>query len=104
GSPYVAGLNCRVVVIDGYPRRFVVHVPTALILPPPVVIMLHGSNGSGEGRYDDSGWKEKADAEGFVAVFPTGLSYKDTIDNQITTHWNSPDVVLQIDPKWRPHG
>jgi len=41
----------------------------------PVVFMIHGTSGSGEKFYNISGWREKADAEGFIAVFPSALSY-----------------------------
>jgi polyhydroxybutyrate depolymerase len=41
----------------------------------PAVFMLHGTSGDGDKFYNISGWVEKAEAEGFVAVFPSALTY-----------------------------
>ena len=38
----------------------------------PVVFMLHGAGGSGEGAIPETGWDAKSDREGFIAVFPDG--------------------------------
>jgi polyhydroxybutyrate depolymerase len=55
-------------------RTFVVHVPPTFDgkSKVPVVIMLHGAGGSGEGAIRETGWDAKADREGFIAVFPDG--------------------------------
>ncbi|MGH7923255.1 MAG: alpha/beta hydrolase family esterase [Candidatus Binatus sp.] len=55
-------------------RTFIVHVPPRFDgkSKVPVVIMLHGAGGSGEGAMAEAGWAAKADREGFVAVFPDG--------------------------------
>jgi polyhydroxybutyrate depolymerase len=37
--------------------------------------MLHGTSGDGDKFYNISGWVQKADAEGFIAVFPSALNY-----------------------------
>lgn len=39
----------------------------------PLVIMLHGGSGSASNAAEHYGWREKADAEGFYAVFPDGV-------------------------------
>ena len=81
GTPYVAGVNCRHLLQNGYPRRYVVFVPQSAVdemnagRPVPLVFMLHGSTGTGEQFLKMSGWRQKATAEGFVAAFPTGLEY-----------------------------
>ena len=41
----------------------------------PVVFMLLGTSGTGEEFLADSRWREKADTVGFIAVFPTALTY-----------------------------
>ncbi len=37
--------------------------------------MLHGSSGNGEQFLNNSGWRQKANREGFIAAFPTGRTY-----------------------------
>src|SRR4029077_4463307 len=88
GPTHAAGGNCRAIAIDGYPRRYVVWVSpkarTAVAAGKrvPLVVMLHGSGGSGGKFLAISGWREKADAEGFVAAFPTGALYFVTKDGR----------------------
>jgi len=55
-------------------RTFVVHVPPGFDgkSKVPVVIMLHGAGGSGEGAIRQTGFDTKSDREGFIAVFPDG--------------------------------
>src|SRR3984957_7367465 len=55
-------------------RTFIVHVPPGFDgkSKVPVVFMLHGAGGSGEGAIPETGWDVKSDREGFVAVFPDG--------------------------------
>ena len=39
----------------------------------PLVIALHGTNGSGPNFGQSSGWVARADAEGIVVMFPSSL-------------------------------
>ncbi len=97
GLAYEVGVNCRVVDVDGHPRRFVVYVPaTRPVTGPraPVVFMFHGSSGTGEQFLKISGWREQADATGLVAVFPTGLRYRVLDSGRLSTKWN--DYSLRI--------
>jgi polyhydroxybutyrate depolymerase len=68
--------------------------------PVPVVFMFHGSSGNGEKFYRISGWREKADAEGFIAVFPDGLSYCIEEDGRQkrTTKWNDGKLETYVCP------
>jgi polyhydroxybutyrate depolymerase len=107
GLAYAVGVNCRVVDVDGHPRRFVVYVPDR---PPvtgsrtPVVFMFHGSTGSGEQVLRTSGWREQADATGAVAVFPTGLRYRVLESGRLSTKWNDGDLRNEVDLDERPAG
>lgn len=58
----------------GMPRMWIVHLPMGYdgSRPLPVVFMFHGFNGRAEWSLRWTGWAEKADAEGFIAVFPEG--------------------------------
>lgn len=85
--------------VDGMLREFIVYVPRDVLRPAPVVFMLHGTTGDGERFYNISGWREKADTEGIVAVFPSSLTYcyhddenrdgdfVDPGEQKVTTKW-----------------
>ena len=97
----VAGTYARTLTVDGMTREVIVHVPAAAAgtTPVPAVLMLHGTSGDGERYYNISGWREKADAEGFIAVFPTALThclfedengdgdFADPGERKLTTKW-----------------
>ncbi len=56
-------------------RRYTVHVPPGYEgkVAVPVVVMLHGGGGTSKGAATETGWGAKADAAGFLAVFPNAL-------------------------------
>jgi polyhydroxybutyrate depolymerase len=58
----------------GLERYYVVYVPESYDgkTPMPVVIMFHGGGGTAHEATRGTGWTEKADIEGFLAVFPEG--------------------------------
>jgi len=60
---------------DGLTREYLVHVPDSYAgsSPVPLVVDMHGltSNATAQARF---GWREKADAEGFIVVHPQGLN------------------------------
>lgn len=61
----------------GMEREFIVYAPEQIknLRNVPVVLMLHGTGGDGGKFYNISQWREKADAEGFIAVFPSALTH-----------------------------
>ena len=60
---------------DGLARRYDVYVPESAVgKAAPMVLMLHGGGGGAENARTSSKMTETADANGFVAVFPQGLS------------------------------
>jgi len=65
---------------DGMSRHYILHVPAGYdgATPLPVLFMLHGSFGSAEGASIYYGWREKADAEGLIAIFPQGAGEVET--------------------------
>lgn len=78
--------------VDGVERHFIVYEPAGEFpRPMPVVFMFHGASGNGERFYNISGWKEKADREGIIAVFPTAVRY--CLNNEgrerMITRWNA---------------
>ncbi len=80
-------------------RNFVLHVPDSYTGDQnvPLVMMLHGSSGSGTKFYNISGWVEKADEENFIVVFPTGLEYPIVENNgRKSTKWSSDGLIKDI--------
>ncbi len=103
GTPMVAGAaNCRTIDAGGLRRRFVAYVPSAAATGAalPVVFMFHGSGGNGEQFYDISGWREVAEQEGFIAVFPTGATYTIVDTGRRSTKWH--DFGLACEVSQRP--
>jgi polyhydroxybutyrate depolymerase len=108
GTRYKRGVNCRAVEIDGYPRTFIVYVPTNLNFDPnqqsPLVFMFHGTGGTGAKFLNISGWKEIAEQEGLVAVFPTGLKYLLLDSGNHKTKFNTFDLADEVDLNDKPPG
>ncbi len=106
GTPYDLGANCRTVEINGYPRQFIVYYPERFTENGgrPVVFMYHGSGETGEYFLRMSGWRQLADATGLIAVFPTGLRYRDLDTGGPTTKWNDGGLASQVDLSVQPPG
>jgi dienelactone hydrolase len=105
GTPYVAGVNCRVMAVDGYERQYIVWVPVGGVPSgSPAVIMLHGASGDAEVTLRNSGWREKATQEHFVAVFPTAAEHFVLETQRFSTRWNNYSLPAEIDPNRRPAG
>ena len=77
GQGFTVGKNRFTLTQAGVTREYFVHVPTGYNghHAVPLVVMLHGTNQTGEQFYNISRWREVADAEGLIAVFPTALTY-----------------------------
>lgn len=70
------GRHEETLVVGGLTREVIVYVPEAARKERvPVVFMLHGTSGNGEQFFNVSGWVQKADAEGFVVLFPSALRH-----------------------------
>ena len=105
GTPYVPGVNCRLMAVDGYTRRFIVWAPPGGVpAGAPAVFMLHGASGNAELFLRISGWREKATQENFVAIFPTAVEHFVLETQRFTTRWNNYDLPTEIDPNRRPAG
>ncbi|NOZ52094.1 MAG: hypothetical protein GXP08_02960 [Gammaproteobacteria bacterium] len=88
-------------IVDGMNREVIIYVPKSATDKNkiPVVFMLHGTTGTGEKFYNISGWREKADAEGFIAVFPTALTYCYKDDKNRDGDFNDPGEI-RVTTKW----
>lgn len=94
-------LVSRQLSIAGLIREFFVYVPWRARAEsnPRGVFVVHGSGGSGRGAYDNYGWKPLADAEGFIAVFPSALTHCFNEDTNKDGKIDDADD-LQVEAKW----
>ena len=62
------------IAVEGVERSYLLHIPATnnLARKRPVVIMFHGGGGTAKAAMWETQWDEKADKEGFLAVFPEG--------------------------------
>ncbi len=108
----VAGKHVHTMTVEGQPREVIVYVPELAVgtTSAPVVFMFHGTSGDGEKFYNISRWKEKADAEGLIAVFPSALTYclkedenrdgdfEDPGELAVTTKWAAGSLGTEVQP------
>ena len=76
GAHLGPGRHTLTLKVDGLERSCIVHVPPGYdsSAPAPLVIMLHGGGGTAKAAIWETGWAEKADKEGFLAVFPNAVA------------------------------
>lgn len=105
-SPYAVGVNCRTIEVDGYPREYLVYVPPDSDLTQeahaPVVLVFHGGSQTGGRFLRMSGWREKADEVGLIAVFPTALRHYLLEEDRWATQWNDYYLPAEADLGRRP--
>lgn len=68
------GTHPFAITVDGVERSYFVHVPSSYDSARkwPVVVMFHGGGGSAKTAMWETGWNNKSEKEGFLAVFPDG--------------------------------
>lgn len=83
---------------DGEDRHFIVYIPQKYNpqKPTPLVFMFHGSGGTGQKMYNITTWKETADREGFVAVFPSAWKYYVLDKGRMQAKWNTKGMINQV--------
>ncbi len=100
--------------VDGARRTFIVYRPATLAEDEKatVVFMFHGGGGNATGPYQDSGWTEKADEEGFMVVYPQALKYHVYSEEKVSggrvvqdvaeyaTRWGSYNLEKKLDPEY----
>ena len=72
-----AGTRSFTLTVGGLERSYIVHVPSSYSLRKQlsaVVIMFHGGGGTARAAMWETGWAEKAEKVGFLAVFPNAMS------------------------------
>ncbi|HEB56047.1 MAG TPA: hypothetical protein ENI98_07040 [Gammaproteobacteria bacterium] len=97
GPSNTAGKHEHVLELEDMQREFIVYVPeqVATMQNVPLLFMFHGTTGTGEKFYNISYWREKADQENFIAVFPSALTYCYREDTDYDGH-----KELRFTTKW----
>jgi polyhydroxybutyrate depolymerase len=74
---YAANRGSGVIVIGEESRGHLLHVPKGhdRSRPTPLVISLHGAGLWGAAQRDISQWNERADREGFIVAYPSGVGH-----------------------------
>ncbi|MBN1652304.1 MAG: hypothetical protein JXA30_00860 [Deltaproteobacteria bacterium] len=74
-SSLTVGDNRATLQHGGRSRNYVVYVPASVIPgnPVPLVLDFHGNGSNSAQEESGSGWRQKADAEGFIVVYPDGV-------------------------------
>lgn len=83
------GRNDYEIPLENVDRHFIIHVPQTYTgnEPVPIVFMFHGTNAQGHSFWLDSKWKELAEVENFIAIFPSSWKYVIT-DEGTKDKWN----------------
>lgn len=70
--------------VDGREREYLLHLPPNIVHegPLPLVVVFHGYAGSARSMERGTGMSDKADREGFIAVYPQATGF-------IRTTWNA---------------
>jgi polyhydroxybutyrate depolymerase len=68
------GTERRSLVVDGRRRSYLVHAPPRRGGDLPVVLVFHGGGSTALAMERESGFSALADREGFIAVYPEGVS------------------------------
>ena len=75
-APREPGRHKMSLKVDGLERSFIVHLPAGYDGKKslPLVLMLHGGGGNAKATMWETGWADKADSAGFIAVFPNAAA------------------------------
>jgi poly(3-hydroxybutyrate) depolymerase len=65
-----AQLESRPIVHNGYRRPYLIFRPTHLLAHPAAIFMLGGVGSTASSEAVEFGWTQKAEQEGFLAIFP----------------------------------
>ncbi|MEW6030001.1 MAG: PHB depolymerase family esterase [Chloroflexota bacterium] len=97
---FQAGRNDYVITVDDTPREFLVYIPAGYDAsqPTPLVFMFHGSNQGGPLMYENTKWKEKADEENLIVVFPTAWKYPLIGESGRHEKWNDVTLFAIVEP------
>lgn len=77
GEAYKPGDYRESIIVDGRTRTYIFRIPTTYspVKAYPLVLVFHGGAGEGIKIASQTHFPEKADKEGFIAVFPDGIEH-----------------------------
>jgi polyhydroxybutyrate depolymerase len=78
--------------VDGLERTYILHVPPTATQPPPLIIVLHGTYGTGRKMQLGLGFDPYADERGFYVAYPD--AYQKPGENE-TARWNDGRGTLE---------
>lgn len=83
GARLMAGDSNQSVRHEDRDRTYLVHVPQGYtgMKAVPLVLDFHGRGGTGAQEAGSSGWRQKADQEGFIVAFPDGIDNSWNVGN-----------------------
>lgn len=104
GKSLRPGNHTIALTVLGVERTYVVHVSSLYDrqTPSPVVVMLHGGGGTANASIWETGWTDKADKAGFLAVFPNALARDPTQRSHFSRNpqlWNDGSDRFYSDQK-----
>jgi polyhydroxybutyrate depolymerase len=69
--------NGSIVTADGRTRSYILHIPAGFPAgkPYPLVLVFHGGLGTGARAEKGTNFSAKADAKGFIVVYPDGIGH-----------------------------
>jgi polyhydroxybutyrate depolymerase len=74
--------------VDGLERTYILHVPPAASEPLPLILVLHGTYGTGRKMQFGLGFDPHADQRGFYVAYPNPTSAKPPAGTMGAARWN----------------
>ena len=87
-----AGNHNLSMTVDGLERTYILHVPSAASAPLPLMIVLHGTYGTGRKMQLGLGFDPYADQHGFYVAYPDAYQKP---DERETARWNDGRGTLE---------
>lgn len=93
-NPLIRGSHKLEITVDGLKRNYILHVPPAIRenKPLPLIVVLHGTYGTGRKMEIGLGFDPYADERGFYVAYPD--AYQDPGKRQ-TARWNDGRGTLE---------
>jgi len=91
-SAQQAGNHTLSITVDGLERTYILHTPPNSGEPLPLIVVLHGTYGTGRKMQVGLGFDPYADARGFYVAYPDAYQNSSTLQ---TARWNDGRGTLE---------